>query len=500
MKKRLLFALLIAIAAMLALAGCGGASSSGGKGGNVTIGVTNMIDKIDPTDGGDPWSITSDGISETIYMQNKDGELVSHLADDIKMNQDGTWTLTLKDGVKFSDGSAVDAKAVADCMNEIMKKNENAQASAGVIEFTAKDDKTLTLKPERKTTVMKSILCEWTNVIYKKDGDNYVFTGPYKVKSLEGGSKLELEPNQYYDDNASKRPNVTLKCFKDTSSMQTAFESGEIDMAFTITAEMAKDLQNKGHTVNNFDAGYQYFAMVNTANGALKDAKVREAVNEAIDRDAMVKSLQGGRVANGFFAQYYSFAGNVEEKFNADDAKAKLAEAGYKDTDGDKYLDKDGKPLTIKIATYSYRPDLPVIAQLAVSDLDKIGIKAETSIEDNIDDYAAEKKYDLIFYAQHTAPTGEPAYALNMFFRSDGSKNTMGYSDKSIDAKLDELGKMEVGSERDELAKTIQSDVQKGMPVMYLIDPEWHIAVSDKLKDYKPYCGDYYIVNPELGL
>ena len=76
----------------------------------------------------------------------------------------------------------------------------------------------------------------------------------------------------------------------------------------------------------------------------------------------------------------------------------------------------------------------------------------------------------------------------------------MGYSDKSIDAKLDELGKMEVGSERDELAKTIQSDVQKGMPVMYLVDPEWHIAVSDKLKDYKPYCGDYYIVNPELGL
>ena len=70
----------------------------------------------------------------------------------------------------------------------------------------------------------------------------------------------------------------------------------------------------------------------------------------------------------------------------------------------------------------------------------------------------------------------------------------------SLHGKLDQLGNLEVGSERDELAKTIQSDVQKGMPVMYLVDPEWHIAVSDKLKDYKPYCGDYYIVNPELGL
>ena len=36
--------------------------------------------------------------------------------------------------------------------------------------------------------------------------------------------------------------------------------------------------------------------------------------------------------------------------------------------------------------------------------------------------------------------------------------------------------------------------------MIYLIDPEWHIAVSDKLADYEPYCGDYYVVNPELGL
>ena len=54
--------------------------------------------------------------------------------------------------------------------------------------------------------------------------------------------------------------------------------------------------------------------------------------------------------------------------------------------------------------------------------------------------------------------------------------------------------------ERNELAKEIQEQVYKDLPVIYLVDPQWHIAVSDKLKDYEPYCGDYYVVNDQLGL
>ena len=62
------------------------------------------------------------------------------------------------------------------------------------------------------------------------------------------------------------------------------------------------------------------------------------------------------------------------------------------------------------------------------------------------------------------------------------------------------MGEMEVGEERDALAKQVQQIAGEEGAMIYLIDPEWHIAVSEKLADYVPYCGDYYVVNPELGL
>ena len=467
----------------------------------VIIGVTNVIDKVDPTYGGDPWSLTADGISETIFMQNAEGELVSHIAEDLEQVDDLTWKLTLKEGVKFSDGTDVDAAAVAESMNTVMEMNPNASDSAGKITFEAAEDGTVTLTTERKTTVMKSILCEWANIVFKgSEEEGYVFTGPYALESLDPGVSVSLVPNEYYDEHAAERPNVQLLCFKDTTAMQQAFESGEIDMAFTVTNEIAEDLEAKGMTVENFDAGYQYFAIPNLAKAPLDDPNVVKAISELIDRDAMQTVLRGGRKATGLFATYYSFAGEFDAKTDAEDAKALLEASGYADSDGDGYLDKDGEALELQLLTYSYRPDLPVLMQLTASELDAAGIKVTTSIVDNIDEVLGAGDFDIAFYAQHTAPTGEPAYALNMFFRTDGSKNHNGYSNAEVDSLLDQMGEMEVGEERDALAKQVQQIAGEEGAMIYLIDPEWHIAVSDKLAGYVPYCGDYYVVNPELGL
>ena len=72
-----------------------------------------------------------------------------------------------------------------------------------------------------------------------------------------------------------------------------------------------------------------------------------------------------------------------------------------------------------------------------LSQLNKMGIEAKTSIVDNIDVEAGKKEFDLILYAQHTAPTGNPEYFLNQFFRTNGSKNMMSYSSREVDELLD---------------------------------------------------------------
>lgn len=469
----------------------------------IVIGNTSIIDTVDPVhNGSNAWSLTADGVSETVFMQDKDGNLVSRFVDSIEQKDDLTWEIKLKSGVKFSDGTDVDAQAFCDSMNSIMQNNEMASSSAGMITFTATDDATVTLTTERETTVMPSVLCEYNMVVCKDNGDSsYVFTGPYVIDSMDPGVELDLVPNEYYDDRAADRSNVVIKGFSDAATMQQAFESGEIDMAFTVTPETAGILQGEGYTTKDFDAGYQYFMVVNSKeNETLSDLKLRQAINVGINREDMVTALKGGRVANGFFAQYYSFAGDVQETYDPEQAKSLLEEAGYTDTDGDGFVDKDGEKLTLKLVTYPSRPDLSVLMQLVVSELNDIGIDATTEMTDSIGNYVKTEEFDIAFWAQHTAPTGEPTYSLSQFFRSGAAYNNNEYSNEKVDALLDQMGALPAGEEKDNLAKQVQQIISEDLPVIYLVDPQWHIAVSDKLANYEPYNGDYYVVNAELGL
>ena len=74
----------------------------------------------------------------------------------------------------------------------------------------------------------------------------------------------------------------------------------------------------------------------------------------------------------------------------------------------------------------------------------------------------------------------------------------MSYSSKEVDGLLDKLGTLKFGDELINTAKEIQGVIYKDAPVLFLVDPEWNVALSERLKDYKVYNGDYYIVNSEL--
>ena len=502
--KKLAAALILAILCLASLPACTAGKSGGDASPSqdqpICIGVTSIVRAMDPTDSGVPWSLTSHGISEKLYTQNEKGELVSRFVEHLEQKDALVWEMTLKEGMKFSDGSEVDAEAVAACMNEIMQNNGMATASAGVITFVPTAPYRLTLTTERETKLMPSVLCEWTNILYKDLGDGtYAFTGPYMVKHLDVGVSLEMTPNPYYDDRAGERFDVKLLVFQDPSAMQQAFEGGEIDMAFTVTPEAAQVLEQKGLTVKSIDAGYQYFGIVNQQQSPLDDPDVRRAVSLALDREDMVAALKGGRTATGLFAHYYPFAGTCQVVCRPDEAAALLDRCGWtKNSDG--IREKDGMKLSLSLVTYASRPDLTVLMQLAASDLNDLGIDVTTAIVDNIDAVAKVGDYDIMFYAQHSAPTGEPAYFLNQFLRSGQGKNNNGYHSQAVDDLLDQMGSLEPGDQRNALARQVQDIVFEDLPILYLVDPQWHIAVSDRLADYQPYCGDYFVVNDTLGL
>ena len=138
--------------------------------------------------------------------------------------------------------------------------------------------------------------------------------------------------------------------------------------------------------------------------------------------------------------------------------------------------------------------------QLAASQLTAAGIDSKTDVVDDINASLEAGEYDVALYAQHTAPSGEPSAFLNMALVKDGSRNYAGYSNDEVDALLAKMGETEPGADRDQLSKDVQGIVAEDLPIIYLVDPQWHVALSEKVADYVPYCGDYYCVNAELGL
>lgn len=501
MKKKFLVVAMV-LAMVIALAACGDSKSGGDSGkvkDKVTVGQTWVINDDNPLDGGNPWSITAHGIGEYVYTIQPDGTLESRYVKELKQVDDLNWEGVMKEDAKFSDGTDVKAEDLCKCLNTIIEKNEMSTASAGKIEYTPTGEYTFTAKTERPTKVLPSILAEWTNVVFKEADGKYVFTGPFVIKNLKPGAELVLEPNKNYPDSEKRPKEVVIKAFKDVNALKLAMQSDELDLAFGLTGEVAKQLKDDGKNVIDFPAGYQYYTFLNMGNEALAKDEVREALDEGINRKEIIKALNGGKEPTGLFAGYNSFNAKEKVEFDSEDAAKHLDEAGYTLKSGDKYRkNANGEELKLDITTYSSKADLPIIAQVLVSEFEKLGIKSEVKVVDNIDEVADSGNYDVLLYAQHPSPTGDAGYFLNQFFRTGGPKNRMKYSSAEVDSLLDKLGTVSDKGERDKLAVEIQEKVIDDHPVIMTVDPEWHAAVSDRLKDYKLWNGDYFIVNPTL--
>lgn len=492
-----LFFLLLCLTALLSA--CGASSDTAVQDKPLVIGQSWLPKGEDPTNTSVPWALTSAGVSETVYMVDREGKLYSRFVDQVSRAGDLDWTLTLKDGVVFSDGSAVDAAAFAAAMNTIMEKNPISNGAAGKMSFEAPDAKTVKVHTERPVAALESVLAEWPDVIFKETADHrFLFTGPYTVEKLEGGDTLELKPNPHYPDADKRRP-VTVRKFQDQNAMKIAFENGDLDMAFGLTPDIAEMLEKSGKTVKTIEAGYQYMGLFNLKDETLRDPLVRAAVNAAVDRGALLQALKSGRAATGLFAQYNSFAGKDTPAFDRERAKQLLDQAGWK-ADAGQVRQKDGKPLVIQLVTYPSRPDLVTIMQIVTSQLKDVGFDVKSGTVDNIDKELADGRFGLALYAYHTASAGTPTSTFNLMFRTGGAKNFTGYSEPAVDAMIDDLGKLPRGEAQDQKAVEIQHRLYTDLPVLYLVDPQWFIGVSSRLADYTPYNGDYYIINAQMGV
>ena len=466
-----------------------------------SIGESYILSSNDPYDGGaNGWALISHGVGEGFYMLNENGDLYSTIIDEAVQTDDHNWTVKLNQDKYFSDGTKVDAEAFCWCVSDIMEKSTSAQISApGIITPSVVDEYTVNLETENVTAVLPCNFCEFQNVLYKvSEEGEYFYTGPYMVKETDPGTSAYLVPNPYYPD-AEKRPEVKVLSFVDESQKKLALESGELDVAYTFTKEVADMLEAEGIRTVQYDAGYQYFVHVNLEDEATSELAVRQAINKGLNREEMIAVLGGGRVAHGIFASYYSFAGDCEIEYDPEGAAQILEDAGWV-LNGDGIRERDGKTLDLHIITYAQRPDMPIITQLAAAQMEELGFKVNAEIVADIEQAELDGNYSIAFTARHTANTGDPTNYLKLFTPGGRPAEQTHYNSEEFNEAVAYLGTLPIGEEKDEQARVCQRILYEDLPILYLIDPQWYIGVSERMENYMPYSGDYYVINASFGL
>jgi len=465
----------------------------------ITVGQTFLAANTDPGDGNAGWALISHGVGETLCSGDQTGHLVLVLAEAITPADGGSWIVTLQEGRRFADGSPVTAADVAAALGRTNARNPAARATGGVLAFTVLDERRLRITPERPVPVMTALLAEWPMVVYKPTPDGLLFTGPFTITALQSGAELRLVPNPHYPS-AAARPTVVVKRFSDAQSLALAFEAGELDLAFNLPMEALPRLRARaGLTVKSFPVAYQYMMWMNMRRAPLTDARVRRALDLAVDREMLRDAVRGGQVATGAYASYFPFAATAPRAFDRAAAEDLLTAAGWRrGVDGVRR--KDGQPLALVLYAYPQRPDLVTFLPVLKALYGQIGVAVETRLTEAVSQLAAAHDFDLLLWAQHTAPAGDPAFFLNMFLRTDAGNNYAGYRSARFDALLDQLARVSDLAARATIALEAQALLAEDVPVAFLLTPHWHVGLSERLKHYEPWGSDYAIIRPDLTL
>lgn len=485
---RLIAALMMTAVLALVLAmlvGCASTSSSDGsgeakRGGDkvLTLCFPSTVTSLDVSSNDATMLKEVAGVLETLVNTDSDFNLLPSLATSWERTGDNTWVFHLREGVKFHDGTDMDAAAVKWCFDRAAANNKSFAKYTSYTSSEVQDDHTLEITtsiptgelPAALTNVSTSIIAP-TSVNAAGEFVQPVGTGYFQYKDFDvstGEFKCVTFDGYWGGAQDSSIVERDVKCISDSSTRSLAAQNGEVDIATDVPFTDLQTLKDaKNVEVTSYETARTYFYSYNLHKAYLADANVRKALIYALNKEDIVNNaLQGvGSVPNGIFmdAVQWNNASVDTYEYNVDLAKQMLDEAGFKDTDGDGYRDWNGESVTIDIVTGSRRPGNALIAQATQGYFDQIGVKAKVNV---LDGTAYSQKidngdFDMALDSAATGYIPSAAYYLYQNYYS-GSSNAqkIGYSNPELDELVAQCRNMEAGEAKNEVSRQAQAIAQ----------------------------------------
>ena len=492
-----------------------GETTTDGERADLVLGATTGFfgaESLDVAYNWDGWIMSIYGISENLYRLDENIEPQPWIAESVETPDENTWVFTIRDGITFSNGKTVDAKAVKACFERTYEKNERADSTLKIKSMEADGMKFTIVTPEPNPTLLND-LCDPLLGIYDatEEPDEELgvsCTGPYVATSFTAMTDVKMRANENYWGGAPKADTVELKIIDDQDALDMALANGEIDLIAQETANGAsKFTDTSKYTTDTVTTTRANFLSFNLKTEGLDDLAVRQAINYCIDREGYADVVYQGFATPcyGIYPDNLAFGGTdglnlTVDSYDADKAKEILADAGYQDTDGDGILDKDGVNLSFKVLTYSYNDNCIQLADMLQAELSQIGIELSIETQDVLDDPLASGDFDLAILNYAMAPIGTPSYFINMLFTTGASNNYGGYSNEKVDALAAEIGTTSDNDKVVSLTRELEQQVLDDMPFAFVADQQLIFVYSNKVKGVQINPTEYYLVTNTLSV
>ncbi|MDY4182630.1 MAG: ABC transporter substrate-binding protein [Pseudoflavonifractor sp.] len=411
------------------------------------------------------------------------------LAEKVEISEDGlTYTITLKDGLKWSDGEALTADDVLWSIDGVLAAtNKNSIYSAAFSKITEKsaEGNVITLKLDSPYASMLDILAQFS-ILPKHclesadpatiDAADFwkapVTSGYYMMDEMNPGNYFTLKPNPNYEGTPAKIEKVTVSFVTD---FLTAAQSGSADFLYG----NASDLVDGMASLSNFQSipvdvlFYKYFifnmkGVDGKENAAMQPIEVRQALIKAIDRATLAALYPSATVLNSGVPNSHEAYNGFEYTYDPEAAKAEIAASGY------------DMSRTLRICYYNNDQTSIDLINMVVYYLEQTGLKVEATLSnDGTTDLFTTRDYDIGF-------KGKSSFSMEEWYSEYMSTDALFANifggDTAFDDAIAALSASTTTEAKDAALKQLQALEQEKMYKVPVFTVGNYVFVSNNVK------------------
>ncbi|MDZ5471396.1 ABC transporter substrate-binding protein [Bacillus sp. 31A1R] len=509
MKKRLLVLPMLLLAMVLALAACSGekepaktttdtgteSKGTAKEGGKLTIAVTDNPQVMNPLYANDRITLTiQQALYAPLYFMGDGGQKKFVLAESFEPSEDQlTWTLKLKENLKWHDGESINADDIVFTFNSILDEKQNSSIRGSLI-FGGKpvkaekvDDLTVKLTLPQVSASFEGALTDFFPIpehVFKDEADlmkstknqSPIGSGPFKFKEFKTDEYVILERFDDYFNGKAKLDQIVYRIVKDPNTANISLQNGEVNMRL-IDPQDHKKLSDTGKlNMHTFPEGRLFYMAFNLNSEAVQSKELRQAVAHALDKNELI---QAAFVSSEFAVPaksvltpdtMYHTEDLTTYDYNQDTAKELLKNGGIKEGHTVRIIYANNNKIMESLALYSQQK------------LQEIGLKVELTPMDpsaygqkTLD--MATTDYDISFggYIMGSEPD-----VYKTLFQSDAPYNFARYKNAEFDQLWEKASVETDKAKREELYRQIQETVAQDVPYLPLAYPKAILAVDKK--------------------